>query len=128
MTDIVGDMITRIRNATAAGHASLTLPYSKMKFAIAKILLREGYLADVEHITKGFGELHLTLKREGGTNAIGGIERVSKPGRRVYVGWSEIPNVRSNQGFCIVSTSAGIMTGGEARARRLGGEIICKVY
>lgn len=122
-------MLTRIRNATAAGHATVVLPYSKLKFALANILMREGYLSSVERASKGSSELLLGLRRSPeGAARITGIERVSKPGRRVYVGWSEIPRVRSNQGVSIISTSAGIMTGGEAKVRRLGGEVICKVY
>lgn len=129
MTDPVADMLTRIRNATAAGHATVVLPYSKLKFTLANILMREGYLSSVERAPKGSSELLLGLRRSPeGAARITGIERVSKPGRRVYVGWSEIPRVRSNQGVSIISTSAGIMTGGEAKVRRLGGEVICKVY
>lgn len=122
-------MLTRIRNATAAGHATIVLPYSKLKFTLANILMREGYLASVERAPKNPGELFLGLRRSPEEVAlITGIERVSKPGRRVYVGWSEIPRVRSNQGVSIISTSSGMMTGGEAKVRRLGGEVICKVY
>lgn len=128
MTDPVSDMLTRIRNAAAAGHASVTLPYSRLKQIIANILMREGFLTAVEKTAKGQPELRLELRREGREAALRGIERVSKPGRRIYVKWTEIPVVRSNQGFAIISTSAGIMTGGEAKARRLGGELICKVY
>lgn len=128
MTDPVSDMLTRIRNAAAAGHSSVTLPYSRLKHILANILMREGYFTAVEKTAKGKPELHLELKRDGKDALLQGIERVSKPGRRIYVKWTEIPVVRSNQGFAIISTSAGIMTGGEAKARRLGGEIICKVY
>lgn len=129
MTDPVADMLTRIRNAVAAGHTTVVLPYSKLKFTLANILMREEYLSSVERAPKGSSELLLGLRRSPeGVARITSIERVSKPGRRVYVGWSEIPRVRSNQGVSIISTSAGIMTGGEAKVRRLGGEIICKVY
>lgn len=128
MTDPVSDMLTRIRNAAAAKHASVTLPYSRLKHSIASILMKGGYLSSVEKTAKGHPELQLGLKTEGGRAVLRQIERVSRPGRRVYVKWDEIPPVRSNQGFAIISTSAGIMTGGEAKVRRLGGEIICKVF
>lgn len=121
-------MLTRIRNAAAARHTTVILPYSKLKFTLASILMREGYLSSVERAAKGPGELILGLGRSEGQALISGIERVSTPGRRVYVGSNEIPRVRSNQGISIISTSAGIMTGGQAKVRRLGGEVICKVY
>ncbi|MBI2098930.1 30S ribosomal protein S8 [Candidatus Uhrbacteria bacterium] len=128
ITDPISDMLTRIRNAAAARHSQVVLPYSKIKFAIAKILEKEGYLAGVEKINKGFGELKLILRYDGGASAIRGIERVSKPGCRVYAGYDELKSVRSGQGTSIISTSSGLMTGGAARERKLGGEIICKVY
>ncbi len=128
MTDPVGDMLTRIRNAASAGHASVVLPYSRLKHSIANLLFKEGYLISVTKSSKDRPELQLGLRIEGGKATIAGIERVSKPGRRIYVKWNEIPAVRSNQGFAVISTSAGIMTGGEAKVRRLGGEMICKVF
>lgn len=129
MTDPIADMLTRIRNAGAAGIREVVLPYSRMKFDIAKILEREGYLSGVEKLSQGtVALLRLLLRYDGDTSAISAIERVSSPGCRVYVSSSLIPRVRSNQGIAIISTSAGIMTGREARARKLGGEVICKVY
>lgn len=127
-TDPVSDMLTRIRNGAAARHAQVALPFSKLKFAIAKILEKEGYLEAVSQDSRGFGELRLVLRYIGTKPAIQGIERVSKPGCRVYSNHADITRVRSGQGISIISTSSGLMTGGQAKARKLGGEIICQVY
>jgi small subunit ribosomal protein S8 len=121
-------MLTRIRNAGAARHAQVALPFSKLKFAIAKVLEKEGYLEKVEKDLRGFGELRLTLRYVGTKPAIQAIERVSKPGCRVYSNYTDLTRVRSGQGISIISTSSGLMTGGQAKVRKLGGEIICKIY
>lgn len=127
MTDPIADMLTRIRNGAAAHLATVSLPYSSVKFTIAKILEKEGYLDGVEAKPEE-RILALTLKYAGRTSAIGGLRRVSRPGRRVYVKKEDLPRVLSGHGVAIVSTSQGMMTNVEARARKLGGEIICEVH
>jgi small subunit ribosomal protein S8 len=125
--DPIADMLTRIRNAATARHTHVTMPYSKMKESIAKILQSAGYIEDVNVSTDGaFKSLELKLSSD--QEAITSLVRVSKPGRRVYVGASEIPTVLSGRGLVIMSTSGGIMTGREARQKKLGGELICKVW
>jgi small subunit ribosomal protein S8 len=128
MTDSISDMLTRIRNAQAVKKSEIVLPYSKMKFAIAKILEKEGYIAKAEQVTEAkFPMLKLVLRYEGNTPAIQMVRRVSKPGRRVYAKTTELPVVLANIGIAIISTPNGLMTNKEARARRLGGEIICEI-
>jgi len=128
-TDPISDFLTRIRNAYSARHDKVEVPSSRLKFAVAKILMREGYLADAaEHAEGARKTLVLTLKYHGKQPAIRAIDRVSKPGRRVYHKAGELPRVLSDIGIAIVTTSAGIMTNKEARRRKLGGEIICEVY
>jgi small subunit ribosomal protein S8 len=119
-------MLTRIRNAARVGKAELEVPHSRVKFEIAKILERERYLSAVS-ADPARRSLTLAIRYEGKQSALHDVHRVSKPGRRVYVGWQEIPRVMSGLGMTIVSTSQGIMTGGEARKRKLGGELICEV-
>ncbi len=128
MTDPISDMLTRIRNASAVGKPEVRVPYSKLKLAIAKILNAEGYLADIEKISAGHGELRLELKYEDGQSKIRNLRRVSKPGRRMYSGHSDLPKVLSDRGIAIVSTSQGVMTNKEARKRKLGGEVLCEVF
>ncbi len=126
MIDPISDLLTRIRNAQAAHHDRLDVPSSRMKFAIAKILEREGYLANVSERADGVKKtLAITLKP--GEGAFRSLRRVSTPGRRVYRGATELPRVLSDQGIAIVSTSSGIMTNKEARRRKLGGEVLCEV-
>lgn len=129
-TDPIADMLTRIRNATAVGKTSVSLPYSKIKAAIADILVAQGYLVASKQSKNGvFASLDITLSGAKKTpREIHTLERVSKPGRRVYAGVAEIPRVLSGRGIVIVSTSSGIMTGHEARKKGLGGELICKVW
>lgn len=129
MTDPISDMLTRIRNASKVRKQIVDVPMSKMKFALAKVLQNEGYLAGVEQVDglKGLN-LRLHLKYEAGEPKIMVIKRLSKPGRRVYVQTTELPTVRSGYGIAIVSTPNGLMTNVEARKRRLGGELICEVY
>lgn len=127
-TDPISDLLTRIRNAQAARHDTFEVPSSKVKFAIAKILEREGYLSNVSERTEGFRKiLTVGLKYDGREPAIRQIDRVSKPGLRVYRGAGELPRPLSDIGIAIVSTSAGIMTNKEARRRKLGGEVLCEV-
>ena len=128
-TDPISDFLTRIRNAQAARHDTMTVPGSRIKRAIAEILKREGYLENVEELSDGVRKtLVLTLKYAGKIPAIRSIQRVSTPGRRVYRGSKELPRVLSGQGIVILSTSAGLMTNKDARRRKLGGEVLCEVY
>lgn len=129
MTDPIADMFVRIKNGQATGKASIRMPSSKVKAAIAKLLKDEGYLADVVERDAGPGkkELELALKYYLGKPAIDRLERVSRPGLRRYCGKSEVPKVLGGLGISVVSTSAGIMTDAQARARGLGGEVICLV-
>jgi len=129
MTDPISDMLSRIRNAQLVHKRELILPYSKMKFAIAKILEKEGYVKDVAQITESkFPQIRMKLMyQENKQPQIQEIRRVSKPGRRVYVKNSELPIVLSHFGIAIISTPNGLMTNKEARARHLGGEIICEI-
>jgi small subunit ribosomal protein S8 len=130
VNDPVGDMLTRIRNATLARHEKVTLPSSKLKVEIAKALKSEGFIADfVVHERKPQNELTLLLKY--GPNrepVINGIKRESKPGLRKYVNSRELPRVKGGMGIAILSTSRGVMVDAEARKQRVGGELICTVY
>jgi small subunit ribosomal protein S8 len=129
MTDPIADMLTRIRNASAVKKHEVVLPYSNIKFKIAQLLSKEGYLGDVAKVEDGqFPELKLELKYNGKNSVIRNIKRVSKPGRRVYSGSQELPVVLNNLGVCIVSTSQGIMTGKDARQKGIGGEVVCEIY
>lgn len=129
MTDPISDMLTRIRNASMVRKSSIELPGSKMKFAIAKILEAEGYVGQVEQFADGNKPmLRVGLKYEQGAPKISSLQRVSKPGRRIYKKADELGRVRSGFGFSILSTSNGLMTDVEARKRRLGGELICEIY
>lgn len=127
ITDPISDMLTRIRNATMVRKTEVRIPLSKLKVAIAKILVDEGFASSFEKIGEGHGEIRLTLKHEDGP-AIREITRISKPGRRTYAGYADLPRVLSDHGIAIVSTSQGLMTNKEARRRRLGGEVLCEVY
>ncbi|HVO86524.1 MAG TPA: 30S ribosomal protein S8 [Candidatus Binatia bacterium] len=129
-TDPIADMITRIRNAIAAGKDETSLPHSMTKERVAKILARSGFLEDVKQSKDELGHknLDVVINLPGTNSTITEISRLSKPGRRWYVKSKEIPLVKRGRGIVIISTSAGIMTGEEARAKRLGGELICKVY
>lgn len=128
ITDPISDMLARIRNAQAVKKTELTLPYSKVKFHIAKILQKEGYVGTVEQLKEGtFAQLRIELKYENRQPRIQMIKRVSKPGLRVYRKSDELPRVLSDIGIAIISTPNGLMTNKEARTRRLGGEVICEI-
>ncbi|MDO8584323.1 MAG: 30S ribosomal protein S8 [bacterium] len=128
-TDPIADFLTRLRNALAANHESILVPASRLKYAMAKILEREGYVANVKETAEGVQKtLEVTLKYQGRVPMIRSLERVSTPGRRVYRGAKELPRVLSDQGIAIISTSAGLMTNKEARKRKLGGEVLCEIY
>ncbi len=130
MTDPIADMLARIRNAQLARHERVEMPASRLKHEIAKILRREGYVkaARVER-RAGKPVLRITLRYdEEGRPAIRELRRISKPGRRVYVGADEIPRVKNGFGIAILSTSKGVLTDREARKLRVGGELICTVF
>lgn len=129
MTDPIADMFVRIKNGQATGKASVRLPSSKVKAAIARLLKEEGYVADVieREIGPGKKELEIALKYYLGKPVIDRLERVSRPGLRKYCGKGDLPKVLGGLGISVISTSAGIMTDAEARARGLGGEVICVV-
>lgn len=127
VNDPIADMLTRIRNAGMARKAELSMPYSKMKEAIARILKDNHFIADfsVEEVA-GFRRLNVSFPDQG--SGITTLIRMSKPGRRMYVGVNDIPLVLGGRGLVILSTSAGVMSGREARRQGLGGELICKVW
>ena len=135
MTDPIADMLTRIRNAIAVRKQNLVLPMSKMKFKIAEILEKEGWIEKVEVIKDGlktksssFDQLRIVLKYQDGESQIRFLKRISKPGLRVYVNKNEIPTVLNNLGIAILSTSQGLMTNKDARKVKVGGEVICEIY
>ncbi len=132
VNDPIADMLTRVRNALMRGKAEVSIPSSKIKIEIARILKQEGYIEDYT-VTDNFPqEIVLTLKYYGPRRqrraVISGLKRVSKPGRRVYVGKKEIPWVLSGMGISILTTNQGVMTGQEARRRGTGGEVLCYIY
>lgn len=130
ISDPISDMLTRIRNAIAVRHNSISMPTSKVKVAVAQILKREGYIRNFEVVAgkpQGTLRVHL-LYRDGKESAIRGLKRVSKPGLRVYVGKGEIPRVYGGLGTAIISTSQGMMTDREAWRGRIGGELLCYVW
>jgi len=130
MTDPIADLLTRIRNALSARHATLRVPASRVKTEIVKILKDEGYIDDYSRDAAPHQDvLEIRLKYPaGGGRAITGMERVSKPGRRVYCGKDEIPKVLNGLGVTIVSTSKGVMTGSSCRKVGVGGEILCNIW
>ena len=131
MNDPIADMLTRIRNANTAKHDTVDIPLSKMKLAIAKILLDEGYIAKYDIIEDGnFKTIRVTLKYGADKNEkiITGLKRISKPGLRVYVGKNEIPRVLGGLGTAILSTNQGVITDKEARKLQVGGEVLAFVW
>lgn len=131
VSDPISDMLTRIRNAALVHHAEAKIPLSKLKASIAKILKQEGYIADykVEQSEGVQGTLHVKLKYlPGNRSAIVGLKRMSRPGRRLYVGSDEIPGVQNGMGVAILSTSKGMLSGKDAKHQGIGGELICEVW
>lgn len=133
MSDPIADMLTRVRNAMMRQHTTVAMPSSKLKLAVAKVLKDEGFIEDFQVVDGSpFNLLQLKLKyigdKKNRRSVITGLERVSKPGRRVYVGKKEIPWVLSGMGIAIVTTSQGVMTGQRARRLGVGGEVLCKVW
>ncbi|MFH1913458.1 MAG: 30S ribosomal protein S8 [Pseudomonadota bacterium] len=125
VVDPVADMLTRIRNAYGAHHSDLVMPCSKMKTSIAGILKEEGYIADYAVEDR---DISISLKYADGKPLVTGLKRVSKPGRRVYVGASDIPRVQNGIGICIVSTSIGVLEGAKAKEANVGGELLCEIW
>lgn len=126
MTDPIADFLTRIRNAQLASQHEVMVPYSKLKYAIAQLLEREGWivgLATLENNT----QLKVLLKFDQGQPVINHLRRISKPGRRVYVKRDQLPRVMGGLGLAIISTPKGLMTADEARKARLGGEVLCEI-
>ena len=130
MSDVIADMLTRIRNANNAKHQTVDVPASNLKKAIAEILTEEGYVKSYQVIDDGKqGTIRITLKYLGGKQkVIRGIRRVSKPGLRIYAGYEDMPSVMNGLGIAIVSTSKGIMTGKKAKSLNIGGEVLAFVW
>ena len=131
MTDPIADMLTRIRNANTAKHDTVDVPSSKMKLAIAKILLDEGYIKSYELVENGkCNDIRITLKYGASKNEkiISGLQRISKPGLRVYANKEELPKVLGGLGVAIISTNKGVITDKEARKLGVGGEVLCFVW
>jgi len=130
MTDPVGDMITRIRNAGRVRHAQTTCPASRLKLAVAKVLSAEGFVGEVSTSTvDGHPSMTIALRYDADGNMLmDGIVRISKPGRRVYVGTEQVPRVRRGLGVAVMSTSKGILSDEQAREQNVGGEIVCEVW
>jgi small subunit ribosomal protein S8 len=126
MTDPIADMLTHIRNAQLAGQREVVMPYSKMKYALAQVLEREGWITGLAALEQN-AKLKILLKYDQQDPVITTIKRISKPGRRVYVGRHELPNVMNNLGTAVISTPKGLMTSQEARKAKLGGEVICEI-
>ena len=131
MSDPIADMLTRIRNANTVKHDTVDIPASKIKLAIAEILLKEGYIASYEVIEDGiFKTIHVTLKygKDKNERVITGLKRISKPGLRVYAGKDELPKVLGGLGVAIISTNQGIVTDKEARKLGCGGEVLAFIW
>ncbi|RPI68129.1 MAG: 30S ribosomal protein S8 [Ignavibacteriae bacterium] len=129
VTDTIADFLTRIRNASAAKHKTMSVPSSKLKIAIAEILKDQGFIADFENDSEGpQGTLHVKLRYYYGQPVIREIRRVSKPGRRVYAAVDKLPRVRNGLGVAIISTPRGVMTDKQARQHNVGGEVLCTIW
>lgn len=129
ITDPISDMLTRIRNGARARKAEVLIPFSRIKFEIAKLLKHENFLTEVETITEGnLQQIKVVLKYEGKTPVLKEVNRISTPGRRVYAGKDELPIVLNHLGIAVISTSQGIMTNKQARRAGLGGEVLCELW
>ena len=130
MNDPLGDMLTRIRNAQARGKSTVSTPASKLRAWVLDVLASEGYIRGYERIetSNGQGDLVISLKYFEGEPVIREVKRVSKPGRRVYMGVKEIPSVRNGLGVSIISTPKGVMSDAAARSANVGGEVLCTVF
>lgn len=130
MTDTIADMLTRVRNASRAGLETAQIPYSKMKESVLKVLVLEGFLSNMQVVGEGTKKMLVAgLKyADRDTRVLTGLSRISRPGRRVYLGHEDLRTVRGSLGVTILSTSKGIMSDHQARQQHLGGEAICKVW
>jgi small subunit ribosomal protein S8 len=129
MNDPISDMLTRIRNANDARHDTVDVPYSKVKKAIADILVAEGFVASADTLGEGTHKtIRITLKYEGKTKVLQGLKRISKPGLRIYANVEELPRVLNGLGIAIISTSKGIMTDKEARKQNVAGEVLAYIW
>lgn len=126
--DPIADFLSQIKNAQAVNHSTVKVPYSKVKHEIAKLLKKEGFIKNVKTKGRKKKNIVINLKYENKEPAIKHLERISKPGRRVYTPADEISSVRGGYGISIISTSRGLVTNKEARKRHLGGEVLCKVW
>lgn len=129
LTDPIADMLTRIRNANAAKHATVVVPFSRIKESIANLLKNEGYIVDYEIKEEGaIKDIVVTLKFVDGEEVIKGLKRISKPGRRVYSSVENLPKVLGGLGIAIVSTPKGVLTDKECRKHSVGGEVLCYIW
>ena len=128
LSDPIGDMLARIKNAQVRNHSKVSLPSSKFKAKIADVLKSEGYIIDYKINEDKKPSIEINLKYNSGNPVINTIERISKPGRRIFSSASSLPKINNGLGIAIVSTPQGVMTDVDARKKKLGGEIICKVF
>ena len=128
LSDPIGDMLARIKNAQVRNHSKVSLPSSKFKAKIADVLKSEGYIIDYKINDERKPSIEINLKYNSGNPVINTIERISKPGRRIFSSASSLPKINNGLGIAIVSTPQGVMTDVDARKKKLGGEIICKVF
>ena len=129
MTDPITDMLNQIKNGQAVGKTEVLVPLSKIKNEIATILSKEGFIGEIKKTTKGKMKiLKIALKYDNEVPAIAGFKRISKPGQRIYEGFSEIKKVHGGYGISIISTSKGLMTNKDARYKKMGGEVICQIW
>ena len=128
LSDPIGDMLTRIKNSLMRNHSKVKLPSSKFKIKLAEVLKSEGYIIDYKATDEKKSILEINLKYNSGNPVISSIERVSKPGRRVFSSAESLPKINNGLGIAIVSTPRGVMTDIDARKQNIGGEIICKVF
>lgn len=127
-TDPIADLLARIRNALAVNKHEVLLPHSKTKEQILSLLKDAKFISEYEIVEDKFKDLKVTLQSDSANSRITGLERISKPGRRVYVAAAEIPRVMAGKGLVVISTSKGLMAGETARKQRIGGELMCKVW
>ena len=128
LSDPIGDMLARIKNAQVRNHSKVSLPSSKFKAKIAEVLKSEGYIIDFSINDDKKPSIEINLKYNSGNPVINTIERISKPGRRIFSSASSLPKINNGLGIAIISTPQGVMTDVDARKKKLGGEIICKVF
>lgn len=129
MTDPIADMLNRIRNAQAVLHQTVNIPFSNLKYEIAKVLKKNNFIEKVEKKGKKINKtIEITLKYDGKIPVISSLKRISKPGQRIYKGLKELRRVRGGYGIAIISTPKGLITNKEARKQKVGGEVICEIW